>query len=787
MRFAGLQAGFRWFCSVLLFVLLISVGTASAPAETLCTLQISEVQTNNDTDWALGFQDYIELYNPGDHAVSLSGHYVTAKEKDPFACALPDMEVPAGAYIVLACDTDLKGFGMSKNSGKLFLFHQDGTLCDAVKLPAMQNAVWQREHGLTTLPSPGYANTAEGAAAYRAEIAKEQKLIISEVVSTNSKYNPLNDEYYDLIEVYNAGSRTVWLNEYYLSDSKGNLDAWRLPKVELGAGKYYVIQASGNTEDPERNEAPFKVSSEGELLYLSDENGVCVDAVYVPALLPNTSYGRHENALYYYGTPSVGKANGNGAGGITAMPAADLDSGLLTEETLVALSGEGTIYYTFDGRLPDEKYGQVYDGTPLQITKNTVLRVRAKADDRLWSAPRTYTYLFDAEKYELPLLCISGEPGKITGYYGICARYNVKSLETAVNLTLIEEGKEEFSVDCGLKIHGQGSRELFKKSFQVRFRAKYGCGKLEYKLFEDSSLTTYNSLVLRCGSEDAYHAFLRDEFQTSLTAETMPEVLYQRNRPVNLFIDGEYYGVYYIRERISDDFASYYLGGENEDIDMVKGWNVQEIGGLNDFTMLMRYCRVNDLSKQEHFDYVAGQLCLESFMDYYIARAYTGDKDYTNIRHVRSAGGDNLWRLINFDLDWGFRANPGGLTSTIGKVRNDASLNTVIINALLKNAGFRDQMLKRLNWHLRNTYAPERVLSHLESMVDEVKHDLVYNYEIWPTSYEHWLESVQFLRDFVQTENTDRRSVMIEDARKAFKMTEEEMVYYFGDLYTGAQ
>ena len=48
-------------------------------------------------------------------------------------------------------------------------------------------------------------------------------------------------------------------------------------------------------------------------------------------------------------------------------------------------------------------------------------------------------------------------------------------------------------------------------------------------------------------------------------------------------------------------------------------------------------------------------------------------------------------------------------------------------------------------------------------------------------------QSVQFLRDFVQTDNTDRRSVMIEDARKAFKMTEEEMVYYFGDLYTGAQ
>ena len=220
---------------------------------------------------------------------------------------------------------------------------------------------------------------------------------------------------------------------------------------------------------------------------------------------------------------------------------------------------------------------------------------------------------------------------------------------------------------------------------------------------------------------------------------------------------------------------------------MVKGWSGQEHGSRDDFMDLLRYCRNHNMTKQENYDYVASRISLESFMDYYIARAYSGDRDYPNIRHVRSRGGDGLWRLVNFDLDWGFGTQPGGFTQMIGKVSDGASLNTVIINALLKNEGFRDQMLTRLNWHLRNTYDPERVLSHLEKMVDEVQHDLVYNYEIWNGTYDGWLEHVQFLRDFVKNEEGDRVSDLIRNARYAFSISEDEMIHYFGDLYKPQQ
>lgn len=743
-------------------------------------LRISEAQSNNDTDFLLGFHDYVELYNGGDSAVMLSDYFLSREADDPLACHLPAVELAPDSYALLLCDVDLPGLRLAKEGCELYLFDRDGALCDEAELPAMENNVWQAGLGLTQQPSPGYANTAEGAAAYRASVTSGQTLAVSEVVSSNSRLLPLDGEYNDLIELQNVGSEPLLLSDYYLSDKKKNPFLWQLPAVELAPGECYVVQASGR-EAP--REAPFKIPATGEALYVSDSNGQCVDALYVPPLTPDTSYGRSGDALCYYDTPSIGQPNPEGLTGITQTPQVSLKSGAVSAPAAVTLSGEGAIYYTLDGRLPTQKSAR-YDGTPIDVTASCVLRVRALAEGKLWSPTATCHYLFDAEKYELPLLCISAEPGAILGPNGIYTLYEQRNREIAVNLTLIESGQTAFSVDCGLKIHGQGSRKLEKKSFSVRFRAQYGTGRLEYALFEDSPVTSFNSLVLRCGSEDANRAFFRDEFLTSLTAQTMPEVLYQRYKPVNLFIDGAYFGVYYIRERVSDDFVASYLGGEEEDVDIIYGWTKAEAGERDDWLALMRYCKRSDLSQQENFDYVASQLCLESFMDYYIARAYSGDRDYPNIRHVRSRGGDGLWRIVNFDLDWGFGTKPAALHQMIGKVSEDAALNTVVINALLENPQFKDQMIRRLVWHLENTYAPERVIARIDELAQEVAHDLPYNYERWGGSYASWQEHVQFLRDFVKSEENDRVAAMVQSAQRAFKLSDEEMARYFGDLYT---
>lgn len=743
-------------------------------------LYISEALSNNDFVWSLGFCDYVEIYNGGDTELKLSDYYISRTRSDPYQCRLPDAAIAPDGYAVLVCDGNDISFNLPKDGCRLTLTRRDGALCDEVELPPMDNNVWQAEHGLTTLPSPGYPNTAEGAANYRASL--ERTLVINEVIASNSTLLPVNEEYFDLIELYNAGDEPIVLSNYCLSDKKKELTLWRLPSVTLEPNDCYVVYASGQGGE----QADFKVSSDGETIYLSMLNGKCVDALCVPALQPDISYGRSGDELCYFEMPTIGEANPSGASALTPAPVASVPTGLCNAPFYVSLSGDGSIYYTLDGSEPTAD-GDKYVGEPIMITGSVALRAVAVADDALPSHVVTYHYIFDAQKYELPVLSVSSAPGTVTGKNGIYERYKSRSREAAVNIALIENGAESFNIDCGLKIHGQGSRALKKKSFQVRFRGKYGASKLNYKVFDDLDITEFNGLVLRSGSEDGNRAFLRDEFLTSLTADAMPNVLRQAYRPVNLFIDGAYFGIYYIRERLNDDFVASHLGGAEEDADVIYGWRNAEHGSADDWNELMRFCRRNSLADESNYLYVASRISVEGFIDYYIARAYTGDRDYPNIRHCRTSGGDGLWRIINFDLDWGFGTQPACLTSMIGSVSDGSNLNTVIINALLTNAGFKKLMLERLAYHLRTTYRAERVLEHLDAMVAEIEHDMPYNQERWNYSMEKWEEHIDFLRNFVRGKDGDRVSTMVTNAKRAFRLSDEEMEQYFGELWTAAQ
>lgn len=765
------------------FVACVMLLCAGACAEQVsgrlpATLCITEVMTDNETVFSMGFEDYIELYNGTTEPIQLSEYYLSEDRDDPMDCRLPKEELAPGAYRVLSCDGKQLNMKLGKGKGELILFHKEAGVVDQVAYPALGGQAWLRESGPSDMPSPGFANTPEGLIAYEASLARP--LMITEVMTSNSTQKPVGEEeeYFDLIELYNPGKEAVQLSDYCLSDKKKDLTRWQLPDKLLEAREYYTVYASGNGG----KEASFKLSSDGEELYLSTVDGECVDLLVIPQLPPDASYGRYQGQLYYYDQPTIGKENVAGYSGVMEKPAADMPTGLYAEPFQVSLSGEGQLYYTLDGRDPSIE-SNLYDGTPISVEGTTFLRVMACQEGELSSSIATYHYLFDAEKYELPIVSISSAPGKVIGNGSIYDKFEYKNREDPANLVLIENGQEMFNIDCGLKIHGQGSRQLKKKSFQVRFRGKYGASTLDYPVFEELPYTSYNALILRSGSEDGNRAMIRDEFLTSLTAQAMPEVLTQAYKPVNLIINGEYYGIYFIRERLTDSYVAAHLGGEESDVDMVKGWSIAEHGDISDFTALLRFCRNSDLSIEENYQQVASQINVESFMDYYIARAYTGDRDYPNIRHCRSAGGDGLWRIINFDIDWGFGTQPASLGQLIGTVSDTRANNTVIINALVENPGFREAFLQRMAYHMQTTYAPERVIGLIDSMANEIRHDMPYNQERWNQSMESWEEHLQFLRDFVVNDDNSRVQVMLNSAQRVFHLSDEEMTAYFGDLW----
>jgi len=124
-------------------------------------------------------------------------------------------------------------------------------------------------------------------------------VIISEFAASNS--NGLRDEdgaYSDWLELFNAGTNTVNLFDWALTDSVGDLAKWRFPATNLPPNGFLVIFAS--SKDRRVPGAPlhtsFNLSAGGEYLALVRPDGsIAFEFDPFPEQFANISYGIGQN------------------------------------------------------------------------------------------------------------------------------------------------------------------------------------------------------------------------------------------------------------------------------------------------------------------------------------------------------------------------------------------------------------------------------------------------------------------------------------------------------------
>ena len=353
----------------------------------------------------------------------------------------------------------------------------------------------------------------------------------------------------------------------------------------------------------------------------------------------------------------------------------------------------------------------------------------------------------------------------------------------AVVTLLKANGSVEFSRDCGLGISGQTTRGRTYRGWKLKFKSMYG-GRLQDNLFPGSGEMSHDSLNLRVGSSfNPTH----DVLGTAIGEDTMPAVLCQHYRPVNLFIGKSFYGVYYLRENINPFFVASRLGGSEEQVDIVYRVYETEEGSGDDWKELIRFCRTHDLSEQKNYNFVSSRLNVESLIDYYIWRAYTGDTDFPNFRAARCRDGkDTRWHLIMYDLDWAFREKNKDSVSlkTYAYTAYDSSKrNNMILTALFQNREFRDLYLDRLAMHLKETFDPERVNNLLDRILDEVMPDMPATWDIRKASARKWKEDAKEIRSFIGNGKTDRRLLLVKETKEYFRLSDEETKELFGNLF----
>lgn len=729
-------------------------------------LLISEVMADNKL-LSLGHDmDWVELYNTNSIPITLDGFYLSDDADEPKKLSLSGKTIPAEGYLVITLGED-DPFKLSAKGETVYLFY--GTReYNSVTFGATEDGESFSQNGVCAYVTPGYADTEAGYFAALEERALPE-LIISEVMPSNSAFPCSRGDCHDLIEVQNISDSAVNLSGYTLSDKHSEPGRYTFPDVVLESGGFYIVHCAGEASDL-ADHASFKISADGETVYLS-KNGRFIDALSVPGDLgKNESYGRDGKLPAYYPTPTPGKQNKNGSAKGLASPLASIPSGIYEEAVTVTLQAEGTIYYTTDGSRPTTA-SAVYS-KPLNISGVTTIRAFCVNENRT-SALSAFTYAVGVQ-HDLPVVCVSIPQASLTGEQGVLNHIE-ENFEHEAVLTLLEDGEEKFSVPFGFRLHGNDSRKMDKQNFQLRFRSEYGAGKLNYPLFDNRDFDEFDSLLLKGGSEDWYTTMLRDEFCTGLV-DGSTALYTQAIKPVVLYLGGTYWGIYYLRERVSDDYVASNLNVSAESVDLVEFTAAYAQAGSNkDFKALQSYVKSNDMSLEENFDYLASQIDVTSLMDWYICRSFVGDIDLDNIRRFRSSEGDGKWHWVYFDLDWAmYRPEEYSFTKLLSNRCGDPAL----INALLKSAKGQDLFLKRCDELFDTVLSEEHFLQVLEDLTAQISSEIPADRERWGRTVSKWEKEMQKLRDFVK--DGKRIEILKNNLQEHFSLSDDKMKQYFG-------
>lgn len=736
-------------------------------------LYINEFMASNATticDSFGSYSDWIELYNSTDTDMDISGFGISDNLSQPMKYRFPDgTTIAAKGYLVVFCsgnegmqNGELHApFGLRSYGEDVVIANRAGRIIDSYSFKNQETDVSMAripdgagEFQSNSQPSPGYPNTGAGYSAFDA--ANRLPLggvYISEFGGSTGSVAS------DWVELHNSTGSAVSLAGYGLSNNPKNPAKWVFPDISIEPGEYLLLYATGSADKAQKKNLKlnFCISSTGEALFFFDPNGKLIDKLSAGRMRSGQSYGRDgSDNRFYYAEPTPGAQNGKGYEGITQLPAFSVTPGIYDNAVTVAITaGEGeTIRYTTDCTTPNAS-SEVYSGE-LSISKNSVIRAAAFRDGYLSGDVATATYLFrsDGVNHALPVVTLVTDPDNLwnskTGIYATGDQFDPDAASYADTLksatyyqakfateeqvdTIWEKpaafalfddnGKQVFTQNVGIRIAGSFGRGRAQKGFNVIARKEYGKGSMEYPFFENRPYTEYKAVVLRAGAQDQNRSKIRDELASGLLEGTDINILYQAYRPTVLYLNGEYWGVYFMKEKRNRFFVAQHENTENNvDLAIGKGFKQRSYGDNSDWVSLYEYATSHDLSSAEAYAYVSERMDVDSFRDYMIAEIYNGNTDTYNFQYYRLKGGK--WKFIFYDFCWGFQS-PGHetLAFRMGKTPSDVC-SAKLFAAMLQNKGWRDSFCRRFGELLNTAFAPERVSALIDELYGYVEPEI---------------------------------------------------------------
>jgi hypothetical protein len=546
----------------------------------------------------------------------------------------------------------------------------------------------------------------------------------------------------DWIELHNPSNDPAPLDGFYLTDNISNLTKWRIPNVTLAPGAYLVVFASSQDRAIAGSElhTNFNLTNTGEYLALVKPDDVSIVSEFgttYPQQRTDISYGFDPTAAGdgYFPTPTPGAANGSSFSDFVADTAFSLDRGFYTDPIQVAVTSPtlgAQIRYTLDGTKPTASTGFVYSA-PVDINKTTVLRAAAFKPGFVPTNVDTHTYIFTADVIASPNMSTSITQNAVYGpqmndslrsipTVSLSFLGDVERLEKEISIEMIGFPDGDSQLDAGMERFGSYVTDFAKRGMRVTFRNQYGPGKLTFPIFAGDQYNIppaaqVDSIDLRAGNHDmvARGAYMSNRF----TDDSMLDMgqIAPHGRFVHVYLNGNYWGQYHLRERWNAAMMTEYFGGVKDDYEAINANNAGDqflTGEIFDGTGQYWQEAQTLLNTATPFSSARGHIDMANVFDFTLLWV-SGNSE----SEFRAAGSVPLGVPFKFfmkDAD-GFLRPPGHAAN------HNGPLNIMTKLATEANTDYKILLADRIHKHFFNDGAltPAKNIARLQKRVDEVQ------------------------------------------------------------------
>ena len=599
------------------------------------------------------------------------------------------------------------------------------------------------------------------------------------------------NEYEDWIELYNTGAATITLTGYYLSDQDDNPTKWPFPTSTIPAGGYVLVFASGRDEfSGTYFHTNFKLTqTKPEHIVFSDPTGTVLEMYETIPTQLGHSWGRTPNGgttWAIFTTPTPNAANsGTSYTGYIPKPVLSLSAGFYTGAQTVTIAcsdPNAEIRYTTNGYAPIAS-STLYAG-PITISATTVLRAKAFLTSTVYlpSFIESNTFFIDVSHSVAVISVFSDKVTNLLNGGYISPETSLEYFDKDLNFQTEGDGYSNK--------HGNDSWAYQQRGIDFITRDQLGYNNaLQYQIFARTPRDKYQRIILKAAANDNYPfstsgaAHIRDAYVMTLSQDGHLALDERTYEPCVLYANGQYWGVYEIREKVDDaDFIQEYYDQGEFDIQMLKTWGGtwSEYGGpqaQTDWDNFLNFVTSNDMSIPANYQIVKNQYSVNSLVDYFVLNSYVVCSDWLNWntqwwRGMDPNGQAQKWQYCLWDEDatFGHYINYTGVPNTTPSAEpcNPEAFgdpggqgHVVILDALMNNDEFWQYYVARFADLANTTFKCENMISVLDSMIDLIEPEMPAQIAKWGGSLATWEANVIALRDFINQRCAELAAGMI--------------------------